>query len=59
MLRVGDDPRQFLERVERRRRRQGKLAAEAMHLIVPQRKEGESVPLSAAVSEGGTISGKR
>lgn len=35
-----------------------KLAAEAMHLIVPERTEDGSVPLSAAVSGSGTISGK-
>lgn len=36
-----------------------KLAAEAMHLLVPERNEAESVPLSGVVEKGGTISGRK
>lgn len=38
---------------------QQRLADEHMHLIVPERKEHESVPLSAAVDTGGTKRGKK
>ena len=36
-----------------------RLAGDAMHLLIPDQKENESVPLSAGVAKGGTIKGKK
>ncbi|MCZ6840267.1 MAG: site-specific integrase, partial [Alphaproteobacteria bacterium] len=52
-----NSPKQAARYTEAANRKQ--LAADAMHLIDPDYKENESVPLNRAVASGGTIKGKK
>ena len=36
-----------------------RMAGDAMHLLIPDQTENESVPLSKVVSQGGTNGGKK